>query len=355
MSKETAHGPALITEPFQNVVIVTDFNDDVANAQIEMRLRNVLAYTVQQRNNRTTLPEDIAISDVFTERRLQPPPVMQVRDIPPGNIDYAAYALYTCYRALGRTKPNLFIHVTDPGVGHSDDRSLLITDLGNTFIGPNNGTLGLLARFFAERNIRTKQWLLDTDTIETIEQARTESPTYHLPRTFHGRDLFGVVAGLVAGGVDPYSVVLPQSDGMPLIKRPFANKLQALPLQLKRPQPFFAMRDNTFGNLKTNLTLDSLSFDQLVDEGAKFRVRCQHKHPRGPFCWGNSTLTFPAKRAFAGSLQAGHPLLFLGSTLAPMWDERLVELALNMEDLASELGLPHHGSSAVEFTIERIV
>ncbi len=354
MSKsETAVAP-LLTAPFQNVVVLTDFNDDVANAQIEMRLRNVLAYTVQQRNKRTTLPDDVAISDVFVERRLQPPPVMNVRDIPPGNIDYAAYALYSCYRALGRTKPNLFIHVTDPGVGHSEDRCLLMTDIGNTFIGPNNGSIGLLARFFAERNIRTKQWLLDIDIIEQIEQARMESPTYHLPRAFHGRDLFGVVGGLIAGGVDPMALVQPQSDGMPVVKRPFASKLQALPMQLRRPQPFFAIRDNIYGNLKTNLTLDALAFDQMVEEDARFRVRCCHKHPRGPFCWGNSTMTFPARRAFTAGTAVGMPQLFLGSTMAPMWDERLVELALHRDDLAADFGMADNDGAAAEFTIERI-
>jgi len=185
---------------FNNIVLLTDFDCALSTASVELRLRNVFHYATLQKEKRTTLPSEVDFMVGLSTPDM--PPVVTVHDIPTGNIDYAAYALYTTMRALGRSGPNLFVHMTDPGVGGSSDRAVLVTDLGNTFIGPNNGSLGLAASYFRERGIPCTLYQVDCDFIESLEQHRMEEPSYHLPATFHGRDVFGVLAGLIAGGVD---------------------------------------------------------------------------------------------------------------------------------------------------------
>lgn len=318
---------------FQNLVILTDFGDDVANAQIEMRFRNVAQWVHEERTKRTLMPADITLPKAAAAA--VNPAVMHVTDIPFGNIDYAGYALYCCYRALGRSRPNVFIHVCDPGVGAADDRCILQTDYGNTFIGPDNGTLGLLKTYFADRGIKSTLWQLDRDRLEELEQHRMEEPSYHIPRTFHGRDIFAVAAGLVAGGV-PIASFAEQKDVARLIGTNFAEKLTSLPLKLNADILCFAFRDNTYGNLKTNLMLDGLTFDQLIEEDAVFQaVPANASFWQGGF---SRRITFSVRRVFS-DVSRGAGVLYLGSTFAPEWDSRLVELALNLGNVAQKLGL----------------
>jgi S-adenosylmethionine hydrolase len=335
-------------QAYRNLVIVTDFNCDISNAQMEMRFRNVLAWTQEESIKRTLMPQEIPLPPTAIEAA--PPAVVHVTDVPYGNIDHAAHALYACYRALGRSRPNIFIHVTDPGVGRENNRSILVTDYGNTFIGPNNGSLGLMKAYFEERDIPSTLWQLDQDKIEELEQHRMEEPTYHIPRTFHGRDIFAVTAGLLAGGVPPASLAQDKKSKGPT-QTSYAQHLQPLPLQMKQPVRAHAFRDNTYGNLKTSLLLDALSFDQLVEENAHFRVSAPASGPWWRF--KTRTTIFPARQVFA-DLPAGAPLLYLGSTFAPEWDQRLVELAINMGNASMTLGLPRSFSGAQSLIIERI-
>lgn len=314
---------------YQHLVMMTDFNCGIANAQIELRFRNVFRHYAPQGNL---------------------PAVINVQDIPFGNTDYAAYALYCCHRALGRTRPNVFIHVCDPGVGHDDDRSILITDLGNAFIGPNNSSLGLIANLLAERNIGFELYALDREKIEALEQQRMDAPTYSIPRTFHARDVFAVAAGLIAAGVD-VKTFTKENTRPRVVSSPFAKTIRQLPVRLKTPVPFYALRDNTFGNLKFNLTLDALGFDALVDEQAEFKIS---RPDTAKNIFGKkSSLLFKAAPVF-GSVPAGTGLLYLGSTFAPMWDERFVELAINMASAAEAFGINPNYTSATELCIERI-
>ena len=339
----------MVLSPFKNLVVLSDFNCGIANAQMEMRYRNVFQWISDERQKRVLMPKEIDLPK--DKAVLQAPSVMHIQDIPFGNIDYGAYSLYCCYRALGRSRPNLFIHVTDPGVGAGDDRSIMVTDYGNTFIGPNNGSLGLLRAYFDERGIPYKVWKIDLDKVEELEQYRMEEPTYHIPRTFHGRDIFSVVAGLLSGGVSPEALAIEEDKNGPAMTA-LSDSISALPDKLGSPVLFYAFRDNTYGNLKTNLTLDALTFDQLVEEAAEFKITNTLKKA----AWWESQqkiITFVAKRVFA-DVSRGEPLLYLGSTFAPQWDERLVELAVNMCDAAQELRLSNSYMGAQELTIERI-
>ena len=219
---------------YKNIIILTDFNCGIANAQIELKFKNIFRYVAGQLEESERLPADLPWSDWAQKTKPEEPPyVVNIHNIPFGNVDYAAYALYSCYRSLGKGMwPNIFIHVTDPGVGKGNDRSLLITDEDNVFIGPNNGSLGLMVQFFRERRVPYSLFPLDQQLIEKMEQIRTASPSYTMPMTFHGRDLMAVVAGMVAGGMQPNHVELDTTEPFISMVNSFAAYNSALPLQI---------------------------------------------------------------------------------------------------------------------------
>jgi S-adenosylmethionine hydrolase len=348
--KASSHpsSPQGAVRAYQNLVVITDFNNDIANAQIEMRFRNVLAWVREESLKRSLMPEEITLPATAVEAT--PPAVVHVADVPYGNIDHAAHALYVCYRALGRSRPNIFIHVTDPGLGQEDNRSILVTDYGNILIGPDNGSLGLMEAYFQERGIACTLWRLDREKIEDLEQRRMEEPTYHIPRTFHGRDIFAVTAGLLAGGVSPSVLAQEKATEHPR-QTEYAQHLQPLPLQMRQSVTAHAFRDNTHGNLKTNLLADDLTFDQLVEEKACFKVSA----PATGRGWRlkSRTTFFPVTQAVV-DLAKGSPLLYLSSTFAPEWDQRLVALAIHTGNASMTLGLPRSFSGARALTIERV-
>ncbi len=336
---------------FKNLVIVTDFGCGIANAQVEMRFRNVMQWVQEEVVERNTMPEEITLPELPKDNLPNIPSVMHVMDIPFGNTDYCAYSLYTCYRTLGRSRPNLFIHACDPGVGSGENRSILVNDYGNVFVGPDNTSLGLLKAYFDERGIPSKLWRIDLEKIEELEQYRMQEPSYHIPLTFHGRDVFAVVAGLLAGGVKPEDLASKEVKKGPVLGD-YADGITPMPQRLGEKINCFAFRDNTYGNLKTNLTLDALTYDQLVEEEAIFKVTYKISKPK---FWQFKTrsLMFVTKRIFS-DVKNGEPILYLGSTFAPEWDERFVEVAVAMDNVAMKLGLPRSYVTSVPLTIERV-
>lgn len=105
-------------------------------------------------------------------------------DIPPRDIQQAAYVLYTA--AAFFPPSSIHLAVVDPGVG-SARRAIAARTPQAIFVAPDNGLLSLcLAGQPAE--------------IRQLSNAR-----YHLPHassTFHGRDIFAPVAAHLAAGAD---------------------------------------------------------------------------------------------------------------------------------------------------------
>lgn len=337
---------------FNNIVILTDFDCSVSTASVELRLRNVFHYASLQREKRTTMPMGVEFLPSMSAPEI--PPITTIHDIPSGHIDFTAQALYTAFRALGRSGPNLFVHMTDPHLAaNATDRAVLVTDLGNTFIGPNNGSLGLVSEYLQERGIPCALYQIDCDFIEELEQHRMEEPSYHVPGTFHGRDIFAVVAGHVAAGVD-VATITKKLEGNHVLTNPFADTSTHLPLKLREPIRFFAFKDNTFGNLKTNLRLDHLSFEQLVDENAVFQLTAHSAKPskKGFFSSGTNSVTLTA-RQFYSQGKNGEAIMLLGSTFAPSWDEQFVDIAVHMGNAAEALNLSHI-TKAEMLTLERL-
>ncbi len=114
-------------------------------------------------------------------------PGQQVLDLLHQAPDYNAHAGAHLIAAFAPTFPpgSVFMCVVDPGVGTERDGVVVMTG-GRWFVGPDNGLLSIVAA----RNSDTKVWRITWKP----QQASA---------TFHGRDIFAVVAALVAKGEFP--------------------------------------------------------------------------------------------------------------------------------------------------------
>ena len=105
-------------------------------------------------------------------------------NIPPQDIETAAFNLFCCYQ----TFPTGTIHVAvvDPGVG-SDRRPLAIECARQFFVGPDNGLFSWICD-------REKDW-------QAVRL--TNSKFFHKPvsKTFHGRDIFAPIAAELSKGI----------------------------------------------------------------------------------------------------------------------------------------------------------
>lgn len=107
-------------------------------------------------------------------------------NVPPHNIDGAAYLLWAAYKFFPRG--TIFISVVDPGVG-SKRRIVCVVGGGYIFLGPDNGSLKYIVG-----EIKNSKAYAVTEKNYFLQDVST---------TFHGRDIFASVAGFLANGLDP--------------------------------------------------------------------------------------------------------------------------------------------------------
>jgi S-adenosylmethionine hydrolase len=114
-------------------------------------------------------------------------PGHQVVDLLHQAPDYNAHAGAHLIAAFAPTFPpgSVFMCVVDPGVGTGRD-GVVVTSGGRWFVGPDNGLLSIIAA----RNSGSKIWRINWKP-ETVSA------------TFHGRDIFAVIAALIAKGEFP--------------------------------------------------------------------------------------------------------------------------------------------------------
>jgi hypothetical protein len=132
--------------------------------------------------------------------------------------------------------------VVDPGVG-TERRALAVCARGHYFVAPDNGVLeGVLARPYEARQ-------LDETALELNVQSRT----------FHGRDIFGPAAALLASSSLPFARVGPVCDPLERRRLPSAEwqgeTLVATVVSVDR-----------FGNLITNAERSQLDSSDLCVE-----------------------------------------------------------------------------------------
>lgn len=114
-------------------------------------------------------------------------PTVQVVDLLHEAPDFNAHAGAHLIAAFAPTFPSgtVFVCVVDPGVG-TDREGVVVTAGGNWFVGPDNGLLSIVAL----RNTDSKVW-------------RIKWRPEQLSGSFHGRDIFAVVAAEIAKGKFP--------------------------------------------------------------------------------------------------------------------------------------------------------
>jgi S-adenosylmethionine hydrolase len=104
-------------------------------------------------------------------------------DAPTGKPKQSAYllAVYSAWFPAG----TVFLCVVDPGVGGARPAIIVEAD-GRWYVGPGNGLFELVRR----RAGQTRSWEIDWEP-------------KHLSASFHGRDLFAPIAGMLARGEQP--------------------------------------------------------------------------------------------------------------------------------------------------------
>ncbi|HSR68989.1 MAG TPA: SAM-dependent chlorinase/fluorinase [Acidobacteriota bacterium] len=156
-------------------------------------------------------------------------------DIASHDLLEAAFTLDSAYR----TFPSRTIHlvVVDPGVG-SSRRALVVSTENCYFVGPDNGVLSLIYQ---------REEVNRVVSIESEHYFRQPvSPT------FHGRDIFGPVAGSLAHGIqiDKFG---PEVDDYKRLSLPGARKVSDDEVE------GIVLHIDKFGNVITNLRPQEVS------------------------------------------------------------------------------------------------
>jgi S-adenosylmethionine hydrolase len=163
--------------------------------------------------------------------------------IGPGNVIEGAFALLGAYQFF--PKGTVHVAVVDPGVG-GKRMPILIETSRFFFIGPDNGVLTLAA---SRDRIRR--------AVELKEERYFLKPVSH---TFHGRDIFGPVAGHVSKGTGI------RRFGPNITEN--AVKAIGLPrIQTKKTGlTGSVVHIDSFGNLITNITSDAVNwrFEEVI-------------------------------------------------------------------------------------------
>jgi len=161
--------------------------------------------------------------------------------IPPQSVMHAALALLGSYRYF--PDGTIFAVVVDPGVG-SERKILAVRAAGYTFLGPDNGCLSPVVR----ENKGAKFYEI------------TYRPAEGLSDTFHGRDIFAPVAGMLAAGrpLEDFAREVPAvaEYEIPGSRAVSANKIAGSVVYI-----------DTFGNAMTNIRRSAVRGEAKIRVG----------------------------------------------------------------------------------------
>jgi S-adenosylmethionine hydrolase len=167
-------------------------------------------------------------------------------EIPPQDIQAAAYSLLACHKDF--PAGTIHVAVVDPGVG-SNRHAILIECAGQFFVGPDNG----LFSWITEREGNFSAWQVTNEKFFL-------SP---VSSTFHGRDVFAPVAAALSRGVAPAQVGPPLQNIVtlpPLSPRTTTDGIEGSIIHIDR-----------FGNCITNFTAAHIN-EERIAAGAKLIV-----------------------------------------------------------------------------------
>ncbi|HEX6187882.1 MAG TPA: SAM-dependent chlorinase/fluorinase [Pyrinomonadaceae bacterium] len=167
-------------------------------------------------------------------------------EIPPQDVQAAAFNLLACYRDF--PAGTIHVAVVDPGVG-SDRRAVLVECANQFFIGPDNGLFS---------------WISEREGKSSARQI-TNKQFFRNPvsSTFHGRDVFAPAAAALSNGLAPAEVGPPLENIVmlaPLLPRPTTDAIAGSIIHTDR-----------FGNCITNFTSEDIN-EERIAAGAKLIV-----------------------------------------------------------------------------------
>lgn len=217
-------------------------------------------------------------------------------EVPPFDVRAGARMLFAAAREF--PPGTVFLVVVDPGVGTARRPVALRTRDGKMFVGPDNGLFTLVSDSLGVEGA----WVLENPAFWRDPAA--------MSRTFHGRDIFGPVAGRLACGLPPAGLG-PEAGALVRVDLPPA-RLEGKVLRGE------VERADVYGNLITNMDRDLLAVLGALP-GARLRVRV-----------GERALALPMVRTY-GDVAVGAPLALVTS------DGKL-ELAVNQGSMAERAG-----------------
>lgn len=151
-------------------------------------------------------------------------------DLSPHDIQEGAFCLFAAYRAF--PAGSVFVAVVDPAVG-SERRGLALEAGGYRFVGPDNGIFSLILAEHADARIH--------------QLTNAGLFRFKVSPTFHGRDIFGPVAGHLAAGKA-------LEDVGPLAADPVRFDLPSVRRRDEREWEATVLHVDRFGNLTTNMS-----------------------------------------------------------------------------------------------------
>jgi S-adenosylmethionine hydrolase len=199
-------------------------------------------------------------------------------------------------------KGTVFVSVVDPGVGTERKSVVLKSKSGHYFVGPDNGTLTLIAESLGIESVRQ----ID----EELNRRKNSSASY----TFHGRDVYAYTAARLASGIIDFEKVgalLPDSVVRLNYQRPLVQGNSIL--------GNIPVLDIQYGNVWTNIG-DTLLNKLEVQHGDTLQVTIRRLDSLV------YTGTIPFVSTF-GAVAEGKPLSYLNSLMN-------VSFAINMKSFA---------------------
>jgi S-adenosyl-L-methionine hydrolase (adenosine-forming) len=176
-------------------------------------------------------------------------------DLPPQSLRHAEVVL----RAAAFAFPLGTVHlvVVDPGVG-TERRPIAVRSRGLTFVGPDNGVLGIA---------------LEQPDAKAVVLDRPELFRHPVSPTFHGRDIFAPVAAVLGKGLALEDVGSAITDAVP-------SRLPKLRREGGRSYGETLVADS-FGNLLTNIPGAFVKGAVIVAGKSARLVRTYHEGAQG--------------------------------------------------------------------------
>jgi S-adenosylmethionine hydrolase len=169
-------------------------------------------------------------------------------DVPPQDIEAAAFNLLSCYKDF--PAGTIHVAVVDPGVG-SNRRAVVVQCADQLFVGPDNGLFSWICERegkYKARQVTNKAFLRE-----------------HISTTFHGRDVFAPIAAHLSNGASA-------DETGPLVLD-LISLATLVPKVTPRDVEGRIVHIDRFGNCITNLTAEH--FGHRLGAGASLSINHQ--------------------------------------------------------------------------------